>query len=309
VVLRARRNRVDMRSRTAHDRRYRRFSACSTFGRRRNFAARLSRDSALGRPREEIAWIRPDARDHSSTNSKHVWITHYAKKNPDIGLVVLGSFLYTAGSAFQYVTPAYLGEISAKLAINETQMGSITAAENVGVALASILSVLLLRKVNRRTLAIAGAALCALLNLCAFFVRHFELLVSIRFLTGILGEGILFALAFVVLGSTRDRSALAPLRGVAPHSPPPKPYRIALVSTMGHLHAGHLQLVAAARQHADAVIVSIFVNPLQFGPSEDFTFYPRSLAQDCRLLADFGHCDLLFAPPVHEIYLPIKPLW
>jgi predicted MFS family arabinose efflux permease len=119
-------------------------------------------------------------------------------------MVILGSLLYTAGSAFQYVTPAYLGEISTQLGINEAQMGSITAAENVGVALASLLSVLCLTRVNRRILALAGAALCVILNLGAFFIRNVELLIIARFCTGLVGEGILFALAFVVLGSTRD---------------------------------------------------------------------------------------------------------
>jgi pantoate--beta-alanine ligase len=77
--------------------------------------------------------------------------------------------------------------------------------------------------------------------------------------------------------------------------------RIALVPTMGNLHAGHLSLLAAARFRADRVIASVFVNPLQFGPAEDFAAYPRTLADDQGLL-DEAHCDLLFAPPVGQIY-------
>lgn len=77
--------------------------------------------------------------------------------------------------------------------------------------------------------------------------------------------------------------------------------RIGLVPTMGALHAGHLSLVEAARRHADAIVVTIFVNPAQFGPDEDFTRYPRGLAADCAKLADVA-ADLVFAPTVAEIY-------
>ncbi len=77
--------------------------------------------------------------------------------------------------------------------------------------------------------------------------------------------------------------------------------RVALVPTMGNLHAGHLSLLAAARFRADRVIASVFVNPLQFGPAEDFAAYPRTLAEDQGLLAE-AHCDLLFAPTVEQIY-------
>jgi pantoate--beta-alanine ligase len=83
--------------------------------------------------------------------------------------------------------------------------------------------------------------------------------------------------------------------------------RIALVPTMGNLHPGHLSLLQAARVRADHTIVSIFVNPLQFGPQEDFARYPRTLAQDARLLAE-GGCDLLFVPSVEEIYPTGEPL-
>jgi len=80
-----------------------------------------------------------------------------------------------------------------------------------------------------------------------------------------------------------------------------KGQRIGFVPTMGNLHAGHLSLLAAARYRADRVIASVFVNPLQFGPQEDFARYPRTPVEDARLLAE-AQCDLLFAPGVSEIY-------
>jgi pantoate--beta-alanine ligase len=77
--------------------------------------------------------------------------------------------------------------------------------------------------------------------------------------------------------------------------------KIAFVPTMGNLHAGHISLLAAARYRGDKVVASIFVNPLQFGPSEDYTAYPRTLEEDQRLLQE-SYCDLLFAPSVAEMY-------
>lgn len=76
---------------------------------------------------------------------------------------------------------------------------------------------------------------------------------------------------------------------------------ITLVPTMGNLHAGHLHLVALAKQQASCVVVSIFVNPLQFGANEDLANYPRSLEADCEKL-DAAGVDIVFAPSVIEMY-------
>ncbi|MBE9563403.1 MAG: pantoate--beta-alanine ligase [Proteobacteria bacterium] len=76
---------------------------------------------------------------------------------------------------------------------------------------------------------------------------------------------------------------------------------IALVPTMGNLHAGHLSLVKKAKSVAEKVIVSIFVNPLQFGPSEDFATYPHTFEQDCEQLEQLG-VDILFVPKITDIY-------
>jgi pantoate--beta-alanine ligase len=78
---------------------------------------------------------------------------------------------------------------------------------------------------------------------------------------------------------------------------------LGLVPTMGALHAGHLALVARGRALADKVITSLFVNPAQFGPNEDFARYPRDEAGDAALLAS-GGCDLLYTPDVAEMYPP-----
>ncbi|WP_280539644.1 pantoate--beta-alanine ligase [Chromohalobacter sp. 11-W] len=77
--------------------------------------------------------------------------------------------------------------------------------------------------------------------------------------------------------------------------------RIALVPTMGNLHAGHLALVDAARRDADVVVATIFVNPLQFGAGEDFERYPRTLEADTQALASHG-CDIVFAPSPETLY-------
>lgn len=89
------------------------------------------------------------------------------------------------------------------------------------------------------------------------------------------------------------RSALLPFRRAGE--------RIGLVPTMGALHDGHLSLVKLARERADRVVATVFVNPRQFGPAEDLSRYPRDLAGDAARLAEAG-ADLLFAPAVEEVY-------
>lgn len=81
--------------------------------------------------------------------------------------------------------------------------------------------------------------------------------------------------------------------------------KVAFVPTMGSIHEGHLSLIAIAKQQADVVVASIFVNPLQFGSSEDFELYPRNEDADARALSKAG-VDLLFVPPVDEIYPDAK---
>jgi len=75
---------------------------------------------------------------------------------------------------------------------------------------------------------------------------------------------------------------------------------IGFAPTMGNLHAGHIKLVEIAKQHTKCVVVSIFVNPLQFGPNEDLASYPRTLGADCEKLT--GLADIVFAPSVAEMY-------
>jgi pantoate--beta-alanine ligase len=77
--------------------------------------------------------------------------------------------------------------------------------------------------------------------------------------------------------------------------------RVAFVPTMGNLHPGHVSLIEAARRHGDRFVASIFVNPMQFGPNEDFAHYPRTPTQDERMLDEAG-CNLMFMPDVKEIY-------
>jgi pantoate--beta-alanine ligase len=76
---------------------------------------------------------------------------------------------------------------------------------------------------------------------------------------------------------------------------------IGLVPTMGALHEGHLSLIREARRMCDVVVVSVFVNPAQFGPNEDFAHYPRDLTRDTALLTDYN-VDYIFAPTAEEIY-------
>jgi pantoate--beta-alanine ligase len=77
--------------------------------------------------------------------------------------------------------------------------------------------------------------------------------------------------------------------------------RVAFVPTMGNLHAGHMSLIEAARSHGDRFVASIFVNPMQFGPNEDYAQYPRTPQQDESMLAAAG-CNLMFMPDVGSIY-------
>jgi pantoate--beta-alanine ligase len=77
--------------------------------------------------------------------------------------------------------------------------------------------------------------------------------------------------------------------------------RVVFVPTMGNLHAGHVSLIETARRHGERFVASIFVNPMQFGPNEDFAHYPRTPREDERMLAAAG-CDLMFMPDVAEIY-------
>src|SRR5579862_251191 len=77
--------------------------------------------------------------------------------------------------------------------------------------------------------------------------------------------------------------------------------RVVFVPTMGNLHAGHVSLIEAARRAGERFVASIFVNPMQFGPNEDFAHYPRTPRDDERMLAQAG-CNLMFMPDVAEIY-------
>ena len=78
---------------------------------------------------------------------------------------------------------------------------------------------------------------------------------------------------------------------------------VGLVPTMGFLHEGHLSLIRCAREECETVVVSLFVNPKQFGPNEDLDAYPRDEARDAQLAEEAG-ADLLFAPPADEVYPP-----
>jgi len=98
--------------------------------------------------------------------------------------------------------------------------------------------------------------------------------------------------AEVVTTVTECRRATGPPRGGK---------SIGLVPTMGALHAGHLSLLDEARERADRVVVSVFVNPTQFGPGEDYERYPRDLDRDVELASERG-ADLVFAPAVEEMY-------
>lgn len=94
---------------------------------------------------------------------------------------------------------------------------------------------------------------------------------------------------------------LAELRAVLGHGRTGSSQRVALVPTMGNLHEGHLSLVRAARERCDTVVASIFVNPLQFVPGEDYENYPRTLEQDFQVL-EANQADIVYAPSVREMY-------
>src|SRR5690349_4994537 len=89
------------------------------------------------------------------------------------------------------------------------------------------------------------------------------------------------------------RAALAPARRAG--------RTIGLVPTMGYLHEGHLSLLRAARTECDVVVMSLFVNPTQFGPNEDLDRYPRDEERDLRLAGEAG-ADIVYAPPVEVVY-------
>lgn len=103
---------------------------------------------------------------------------------------------------------------------------------------------------------------------------------------------------------TTTRAELADVLGRAAGTPRP---RRAVVMTMGALHAGHLELVREARRLAEQVVVTIFVNPLQFGPGEDYDGYPRTLDADVALLTSVG-VDVVFAPTLDEMYPDGTPI-
>jgi pantoate--beta-alanine ligase len=84
--------------------------------------------------------------------------------------------------------------------------------------------------------------------------------------------------------------------------------RVGFVPTMGYLHEGHLSLIREARGHSDRVVLSLFVNPTQFGPAEDLSRYPRNLERDCRLCHESG-VDVLFCPTTDDMYPPGRSVY
>lgn len=126
------------------------------------------------------------------------------RETDDTGRLLLGCLLYTAGSEILYVSPAYLADLGARLGIDEAQMGELSAAENIGIGLASLLAVWWSGRVGRGTLAMLGVFACIAGDTISFFCRDFHVLLLTRFATGLLGEGTLFVLAFMVLSAAAN---------------------------------------------------------------------------------------------------------
>jgi predicted MFS family arabinose efflux permease len=126
------------------------------------------------------------------------------RDSDDTGRLLLGCLLYTAGSAILYVSPAYLADLGTRLGIDEAQMGELSAAENIGIGLASLLAVWWSGRVGRDWAAMLGVLACVAGDTISFFSRDFHVLLLTRFATGLLGEGTLFVLAFMVLSAVRN---------------------------------------------------------------------------------------------------------
>jgi predicted MFS family arabinose efflux permease len=122
----------------------------------------------------------------------------------DTGRLLLGCLLYTAGSAILYVSPAYLADLGARFGIDEARMGALSAAENIGIGLASFFAMWWNGRVGYREAAMFGVLACLAGDAISFVSHNFAVLLLARFATGLLGEGTLFVLAFLVLASVRN---------------------------------------------------------------------------------------------------------
>ena len=122
----------------------------------------------------------------------------------DTGRLLLGCLLYTAGSAILYVSPAYLADLGVRIGIDEARMGALSAAENIGIGLASLLAMWWSGRIGYRRAAMFGVLACLAGDAVSFVSRDFRVLLLARFATGLLGEGTLFVLAFLVLASARN---------------------------------------------------------------------------------------------------------
>jgi len=130
------------------------------------------------------------------------------QRESENGELLLGCLLYVAGSAIQYVSPAYLVDLGTRFGINEAQMGSVSAAENIGIGFASLLALWWNGRLDRKLLARVAVISCVIGDAASFFCRDFHLLIALRCATATLGEGTLFILAFVVIGQTRNPDRL-----------------------------------------------------------------------------------------------------